>query len=202
VFNLGGNIGYNNNVSFISNNLNESQKNVGKNWVIGQRFSTDIKIKKWLETTFSANYSINNNSNSIQSELNSNSIAWTFSHNSRIFIKQDLILSYDIDKTINTGLSTNATANPLIINATLEKQLLKKKNLSLKLQSFDVLNQNIGFSRNVTGMGYTDTRSNRLGRYFMFSFVCRLNKFKGDMQQDGMKMTMPMRGGGEMRGMF
>ena len=201
VFNLGGNVGYNNNVSYISNNIN-TQKNIGKNWVVGQRFSTDIKIKKWLETTFSANYSINSNSNSIQSELNSNSVAWTLSHNSRVFIKQDLILSYEIDKTFNTGLSTNATANPLIINATLEKQLLEKKNLSLKLQAFDVLNQNIGLSRSVTGSGFTDTRTNRLGRYFLFSFVCRLNKFKGEMQQDGNRMTMPMRGGGETRGMF
>ena len=73
--------------------------------------------------------------------------------------------------------------------------------MSLKLQGFDLLNQNIGVSRSVTGTGFTDTRTNRLGRYFMFSFVCRLNKFIGDMQ-GGSQMGLPgggMRGGGDMK---
>jgi len=204
VFNLGGNLAYNNNVAFIRDSLNLATKNVGKNWVLGQRFSTDIKIKKWLETNVSVNYSLNSNAYTLQSELNSNTQTWTFSHNSRIFLPKDFIISYDIDKVLNKGFSGSATANPLIINTTIEKQFLKKKNLSLKLQGFDLLNQNIGVSRSVTGTGYTDTRTNRLGRYFMISFVCRLNKFFGDMQ-GGPQMGMPgggMRGGGEMRPMF
>ena len=201
VFNLGGNLAYNNNVSFIRDSLNVADRNVGKNWVLGQRFSTDIKIKKWLETNVSVNYSLNSNKYTLQSELNSNTQTWTFSHNSRIFLPKDFIISYDIDKVLNKGFSGSATANPLIINTTIEKQFLKKKNLSLKLQGFDLLNQNIGVSRSVTGTGFTDTRTNRLGRYFMVSFVCRLNKFVGDMQ-GGSQMGMPgggMRGGGEMR---
>ena len=203
VFNLGGNLAYNNNVSFIRDSINAAYKNVGKNWVLGQRFSTDIKIKKWLETNVSVNYSFNSNKYTLQSELNSNTQTWTFSHNSRIFLPKDFIISYDIDKLLNQGFSGNATANPLIINTTIEKQFLKKKNLSLKLQGFDLLNQNIGVSRSVTGTGFTDTRTNRLGRYFMVSFVCRLNKFVGDMQ-GGSQMGMPgggMRSGGE-RPMF
>ncbi len=204
VFNLGGNLAYNNNVSFIRDSLNVADRNVGKNWVLGQRFSTDIKIKKWLETNVSVNYSLNSNKYTLQSELNSNTQTWTFSHNSRIFLPKDFIISYDIDKVLNKGFSGSATANPLIINTTIEKQFLKKKNLSLKLQGFDLLNQNIGVSRSVTGTGFTDTRTNRLGRYFMVSFVCRLNKFVGDMQ-GGSQIGMPgggMRGGGEMKPMF
>jgi hypothetical protein len=201
VFNLGGNLAYNNNVSFIRDSLDVADRNVGKNWVLGQRFSTDIKIKKWLETNVSVNYSLNSNKYTLQSELNSNTQTWTFSHNSRIFLPKDFIISYDIDKVLYKGFSGNTAANPLIINTTIEKQFLKKKNLSLKLQGFDLLNQNIGVSRSVTGTGFTDTRTNRLGRYFMVSFVYRLNKFFGDMQ-GGSQMGMPgggMRGGGEMR---
>ena len=89
--------------------------------------------------------------------------------------------------------------NPLIINTTLEKQLLSAKNLSIKLQGLDLLNQNIGISRTVNSSGYTDTRTNRLGRYFLMSIVYRLNKFKGQQQKDMMPpMGMPG-GGGEMR---
>jgi hypothetical protein len=93
------------------------------------------------------------------------------------------------------GYANNATSNPLIINATIEKQLLEKKNLIFKIQALDMLNQNVGISRTVSGTGFTDSRTNRLGRYFMFSFVCKLNKFSGEMQSG-----TQMRGeGGGMR---
>jgi hypothetical protein len=201
VFNLGGNLSYNNNVSYVRDSLNTASRNIGKNWLFGQRFSTDIKLKKWLETTISINYSLNSNAYTLQSDLNSSTESWTLSNNARIFLPKDFIISYDVDKVINNGYASNTTSNPLIINTTLEKQFLKKKNLSIKLQGFDLLNQNIGISRSVTSTGFTDTRSNRLGRYFMVSFVCRLNKFFGDMQ-GGQQMGMPgggMKGGGEMR---
>jgi hypothetical protein len=188
---------YNNNISFLRDSINLKTKNTSKNLLLGQRFSTDIKIKKWLETTVSANYSLNNTTNTVQSELNSNTITWTISHNSRVFLPHNYILSYDIDKSFNIGYSSNTIANPLIINTTIEKQLLKKKNLSIKMQGLDLLNQNIGISRTVNSLGYTDTRSNKLGRYFMLSLVWRINKFFGDTQ-GGLQMPFP---GGEMRGM-
>lgn len=199
VFNLGGNILYNNNISYLRDTGKLELKNTGKNWVLGQRFSTDIKIKKWLETNISLNYSLNSTKYSVQSELNSNTIAWTLSHNSRIFLPKDFILSYDVDKYINLGFANNATSNPLIINATIEKQLLTKKNLIFKIQAFDMLNQNVGINRNVSGTGFTDSRTNRLGRYFIFSFVCKLNKFSGEMQS-GNQMQMRGEGGGMRMG--
>jgi hypothetical protein len=199
VFNFGGNLGYNNNVSFIRDQNDISSKNIGRNWTVGQRFSTDIKIKKWLETTVSVNYSLNSSKYSLQENLNSNTVAWTLSNNSRIFIKEDFIFSYDIDKTLNDGLSANVNSNPLIINATLEKQFLSRKNLSLKLQAFDLMNENIGLNRSVSATGFTDTRSNRLGRYFMISLVFRLNKFFGDQQKGGGNMMMGMPMGDGMR---
>lgn len=177
VFGWGGNIIYNNNVSYI-----ESQKNTGKNWVFGQRLSFDFKVKKWLETSAAVNYSLNSTKYSLQSasvrDLKTNT--WGLSHSARIYFNEFLILSYDIDKSINSGYSDNVSANPAIINATLEKQLLKKKNLSVKLQVLDILNENKGISRSVTASSITDTRTNRLARYFMLTFVWRLNKFAGD----------------------
>ncbi|MFT3911791.1 MAG: outer membrane beta-barrel protein [Ferruginibacter sp.] len=187
VFNWGGNIIYNNNLSYINN-----EKNVARNWVFGQRLSEDFKIKKWLETNLAVNYSMNSTKNTLKitGVSNTTTNTWNLSNSSRIFIQEDFIFSYDIDKTFNTGYSDNVNADPLIINATLEKQFLKKKNLSVKLQAFDLLNENKGISRSVTGTSISDTRVNRLSRYFMLSFVLRLNKFVGDQQQQ-MKMMGP-----------
>ncbi len=189
VFNLGGNITYNNNVSFVN-----SQENKGKNWILGQRFATDIKIKKWLETTVGVNYSLNSSKYSLQNQFNSDASVWTFSHSARLFFPGNWKFNYDMDKSINSGYASNVNANPFIINATLEKALFKKQNASIKLQAFDLLDQNTSVNRSVTGSAITDTRTNRLGRYFMLSFVFRLNKFSGQAQQNQM-----MPGGGNMQ---
>lgn len=190
VFNLGGNITYNNNISFVN-----SQKNSGSNWLVGQRFTVDVKIKKWLETSAGLNYNLNNTKYSLLKEINSNTQAWNLNHSSRFFLPYNFVFMYDVDKTINTGYALNVNSNPLIINSTLEKQFFKKKNASLKLQAIDLLNENTNINRSVTGSAITDTRTNKLGRYFMLSFVFRLNKFTGQAQ--GGHMMMPP-GGGNM----
>ncbi len=195
VFTLGGNITYNNNISFLTNDQNEILRNIGQNWLIAQRFSTDIKIKKWLETNLSVNYSLNSSKYSLQKELNLNTNTWVISNSTKVFLPYDFNISCDLDKTFNSGFAGNVNANSFIINGSLEKAFLNKKNLSVKLQAYDILNQNLGISRSVAATGFTDIRTNRLARYFMISLVYRLNKFFGD--QPGMQMGFP--GGGGMR---
>jgi hypothetical protein len=174
-----------------------SEKNIGRNWLFIQRVATDIRIKKWLETTTGVNFTLNSTQYSLKSASLQNLSAqtWTFSHTTRIFLPRDFIISYDLDKTLNNGYSETVAVNPFIINATLEKQLFKKKNGSIKLQAFDLLNENISINRQVTANSITDTRTNRLGRYFMLSFIIRLNKFSGQTST-GMPPGMGMPGGG------
>ena len=201
VFNVGGNVSYINNISFLRDSNDLESKNIGSNWLASQRLSIDIKIKKWLETTVSVNYGLNDSKNSYQSDLNSNTKAWTLSNNSRFFLPKDFIISYDLEKIFNSGYANNVITSPFIINTTIEKQFFEKKNVSLKLQGLDLLNENIGVNRTISGTGFTDTRTNKLGRYFIMSLVFRLNKFF-NQQQNGLRPEMP--GGydrGDMRGM-
>ncbi len=196
VLNWGGNVIYNNNISYI-----EGSKNVAGNWVVGQRISEDVKVKQWLETNATINYTFNSTKNSLTTTGLENTTVhtWTVSNSSKIYFTEDFILSYDIDKSFNSGYSDNVIDDPLIINSTLEKQFLKKKNLSVKLQALDLLNENKGISRSVSGNNITDTRVNRLGRYFLLSLVFRFNKFRGDQQQIKMGGMMVPGGGPGMR---
>ena len=174
VFNLGGTVNFNNNISFL-----DYSKNTGKNWLISQRFSMDYKLKKWLEVSGGSNFTLNDAKYSLTPSSNTNIRAWGITHSARMFFKHDFILSYDLEKTINSGYADNVSSDPLIINATLEKQLFAKKNASLKLLAFDLLNENTNVNRSVTAYSITDTRTNRLTRYFMLSFVFRFSKFDG-----------------------
>jgi Outer membrane protein beta-barrel family/Carboxypeptidase regulatory-like domain len=176
VFNYGGLINFNNNISYLN-----SQKNTGRNWVVTQRFSMDYKLNKWLETTGGATLSLNKSNNSLNESINNNIQSWTISHSSRMFFKHDINFNYDVEKILNSGFTNNVGANPLVFNATLEKQIFKNKNGAIKLQGFDLLNENTNVSRNVNALNatITDSRTNRIQRYFMLSFVYRFNKFKG-----------------------
>ncbi len=190
VFNYGGTLNYNNNISFLN-----FEKNTGRNWIVSQRISMDYKIKKWMETSGGFSYTLNDNKSTLTPTANSSIKALNLTHSSRLFFKNDFILSYDLEKNINKGYTNNVVANPLIINAALEKQFLKKKNASFKLQAFDLLNENTNVNRTVTAYSITDTRTNRLQRYFMLSFIFRFSKFDGSKAG----AAMPMGQGGGMR---
>ena len=194
VFNVGGNLIYNSYVSFLDN-----AKNKGQNFILSQRFAMDYKIKKWLETSGGALFGLNESKNSLVASSNSSIKSWALTHSSRMFFKHDFNFSYDITKTLNYGFTDNVALNPFIVNATLEKMFLKSKNASVKLQAFDLLNENAVVNRSVSAINasITDTRTNRLQRFFLLSLVYRFNKFSGAKAGPGM-MQMPG-GMGEIR---
>ena len=186
VFNYGGNVLYNNNVSFI-----ENVKNVGQNYVLSQRFNTVVTIKKWLETGAGVNYTLNQARYTLRPQLNSTTKAWALTQNSRLFLKKDFTINYDLSKTINQGFGGSVATNPFIINSSIEKLVSKKYNASLRLNAFDMLNQNTNINRVVTGNSITDSRTNNLGRYYMLSFVFRFSKFVGRAPSTGMGLGGP-----------
>jgi hypothetical protein len=183
VLTFNGSANYNHNI-----NLIDSNRSIGRNWILSQGFNFEFNYKDWLELGTGISYGLNdvhynNPTGSTLSTLqNSSSNSWTFSHNINIDITKTLILKYDIDYTINTGLASSVTKNLAIMNASLEKQLFKKKNGVIKIAAYDLFKQNSNISRNVSANSIIDTRTNRLTRYFLASFTYRLQKFMGQAQ--------------------
>ncbi len=191
VITFNGTANYNHNV-----NLVNSIRNIGQNWILSQGGVFEFNYKEWLELGTGVTYSINDlkyknpDGASSTSLKNASSNAWTFTHYGNIDVTKRLILKYDVDYTINNGLASAVSQNPVLINASLEQQLFKKKNGILKLAAYDLLKQNTNISRSVSGAIITDTRVNRLTRYFMLTFTYRLQKFVGQAAQGGGLRTM------------
>lgn len=76
-------------------------------------------------------------------------------------------------------------ANPTLLSSYVEYQFLNKHIASLRFQAFDIFDENKGITRTAVGNQIIDTRTNRLGRYFMLSFAIRLQKFTGSRPQGG-----------------
>jgi len=174
VVTLRGSANFNNNIAYAN-----SVENEAKNWVLNQGLNIQVNPKEWLEVRPGIDFTYNTTKNSLQNNINQNIKTWAASIWGNIYITPSLLWNFDVAKTSNNGYSNNVGANPLIINTFLEKQFFKNKNGMLRLQAFDLLNEQVSISRSVTENRISDSRTNRLARYFMLSFTYRFQKFAG-----------------------
>jgi Outer membrane protein beta-barrel family/Carboxypeptidase regulatory-like domain len=188
VLTMNGNLSYTNNISFIN-----SEKNTSRNLIATQGFTTDITLKKWLETGIGGSFTFNENKNSLTPKANTAVRTYTITSSGKIYFPGKLVLNYDLNKSFNNGFGVSG--NPFIINGYLEKQFTKNNRFTLRLQAFDLLNQNTSISRTVNANSITDTRTNRLGRYFMLSVNFLLQKFKGAQPKMQFPSGPPPEGG-------
>lgn len=91
-------------------------------------------------------------------------------------LTRSTIFGVDLSKEFNSGYRNNA--NPFIINSYIEQRFLKDQRATVRLQGFDLLNQQTNINRTV-GEILTDSQTNRLARYFMLTFTFKLQKFSG-----------------------
>lgn len=163
--------------------LLNSVKGKSENWLIMQGLDFTFTAKEWLELTAGARYNLNKAEFSQSPAQNLNQSSWTLSNDVRIDFLKGWIMRWEFDYTINQGLAAGVARNIALLNGSLERELFKKKNATLRIQAFDIFNQNINVNRSVSANFITDTRVNRLARYFMVGFVYRLNRFKGQQPQ-------------------
>jgi hypothetical protein len=71
---------------------------------------------------------------------------------------------------------TDPSTNSIIWNAAIEKKISKKKDLTAIISVNDILNQNLGFSRNISSNYQSENTYTTVQRYFLLSFMWKFNK--------------------------
>ena len=197
VISLNGNLNFNHNINLVDN-----ARTIGNNWVAGQGMNFEFNHKDWLELGAGISYNLNSVHYSSPGGIKSSSLqnqeysSWIMSSTLNLDIPKNWVLKYDFNYTLNNGLSGSVARNLAIMNASIEKQLFKKKNGIIRLQAFDLFNQNTNISRNITTNTITDTRTNRLTRYFLLTLTMKIQKFKGQQPQQNPRMMNMRMGGG------
>jgi hypothetical protein len=87
------------------------------------------------------------------------------------------VFNSDLTYTGNTGRTAGFNQKFTLWNAALSRQFLKGKQGEIRLQIFDILNQNRSLARTTTETYIEDVQSVVLKRYFLVSFVYNLRKF-------------------------
>lgn len=177
---LMGGITYNKNVAYTSDDVAavEGVKNIANNWMFTQGVMFRYNPSENLELNPGIRYSYNTVKNSI-SQNNTAVSGLTPTFIGSVNITPTTIFGADISKTFNRGYGSLTNANPFIINTYIEQKLLKDQRGTLRFQAFDLLNEQVNLNRTFTDNLISDTRTNRLGRYFMLTFTFKLQKFSG-----------------------
>ncbi|MBS1669838.1 MAG: TonB-dependent receptor [Bacteroidetes bacterium] len=172
--NLRPNLNINRNINFIN-----GLENITKSYNAGLQF----RLSKSEEKKYDVSVSYNPNFNHSTSSVNATAITeyWTHTISSDINYKflKGFILNSDINANFRQKLNAADNKNNSIVwNASVEKRILKKKDISLIVSVNDILNQNIGFNRNISSNFISENTYTTVQRYFLFSIRWKFAKNK------------------------
>lgn len=168
---IGGRSGYFKTRQFIN-----SFRNDIKTLTLGPELGLDINPNDKLSISLSANLDYNNTKYSLQSTMNTKYFSQEYSSSFDWQLPKLFFLSTEFTYTINSQRAKGFNTRVPIWNASFSKQFLKYNRGELKLSAADLLNRNIGISRNTNQNYIEDSRVNTLRRFFMLSFTYSLSK--------------------------
>ncbi|ATP57206.1 hypothetical protein CPT03_12360 [Pedobacter ginsengisoli] len=162
----------NNNVAFVDQN-----KNVAKNAVWRQELELRLDLENIVNFEIETSYMQNRTTYSQENFEDRQTNRFEYGIEGRNYFFKDLTIGYDFTKQINSGYDNSFVKNPTLLRLFMEYKFLKKDRGTLRLDGFDLFNENSGISRDVFDNVIVDRQVNRLGRYFMLSFIFKVRKF-------------------------
>lgn len=177
--------------------------NLGQTWTPTGTVRFEMDKGSWMELIAGVAYSLNSttfslaNSASATGQTNSQTSNWQFAQSARFDFLKRLSFRYDFIYTLNQGYNSQIGNKPVtLINAVLESRWFNERVVAA-VQVNDLLNDNKSFSQTSAGGITTESQSNILQRFFMFTLTYKFAKFKGAQATGGqMMMGRGMRGGG------
>ncbi|RCR70886.1 outer membrane beta-barrel protein [Larkinella punicea] len=170
--NLTSNINFNRGVSLVNSQTNRSQ-----NWTFSQGARINSNFDEKLEFGLSGNISYQTALYSLQTNQNTEYFNKSLSGDLYYQLPFRLVVTTDVTYNNYSGKSAGSVQNFALWNVALTRQFFKNRQGELKLQVYDLLNQNRSISRNVTETYTEETNSRVLNRYFMLSFTYNLRRF-------------------------
>jgi hypothetical protein len=170
-FNFGISGGINNNVNFSNGLLNTT---LIKSF--GPSFTYTFSVDELIDINLTARHSYSKTTNAINAALNTNYVTRTYGADITNYLPFEIVLNQSMNYTINEGRTAGYNTAIPIWNASISKFFMKNKRAELKISAFDLLNKNVGVSRNVSQNQIVDQSYNVINQYFLVGFTYSLQK--------------------------
>lgn len=170
--NLNGMADYINNISYIN-----EERNFGRHFIYSQAAQLRFSLADVIETELNSSYTFNRTRYSLLYTDGIDANSFLVGLAGKGYLSDNWAFGFDMSHRLNTGYSSFVNANPTLLNAYIECTFLRNNMAMLRLQGFDLFNENTGVTREVLGNDILDIRNNRLARYFMLSLNIRLQKY-------------------------
>lgn len=156
------------------NNLVNQEKNTLKS----NSLSTGLSLSLYtdiVEFNFGFTYSLQENKNTISSNLNLTNHTYRIDSRLKIYLPWKMELGTDFDYSKYNNLSQEFNINMFIWNASIEQKIGKNNSWIIAVQAFDILNQNTRITRTPYANVITDNRTAVISRYFMLNLTYIFN---------------------------
>lgn len=184
--NLKSDLRYDHNASLVN-----GARNNGNTWTMGQGADLQFSYKELLDISGGAKVEYNDARYSLQPGQNQHYWTETYTLDFNWYLTKVFSLASDLDYVHRSGLPAGYNSSPLVWNAGVAAQVCKNKRGMFRLQVFDILRQNTGFSRN-TSQNYIDDVSYQvLNRYWLLSFTYSISRFAGKTLKGGIERRGP-----------
>ena len=170
-FNFGLNAGVNNNISYAAGQLNTT---VIKSF--GPSLTYTYQLDEVMDINITARHAYSQTNNALNSALNTNYVTRVYGVDATNYLPFNIVLNQSLNYTINEGRAAGFNTAVPIWNASFSKFFMKNNRGELKISAFDILNKNVGVSRNVSQNQIVDQSYNVINQYFLIGFTYSLQK--------------------------
>jgi hypothetical protein len=167
----GNTVRFNKGKQFINSTLNEIRQ-----FAWGPQWRLDMNPSQKLNFNIGAELNYNRTRYSAQPSQNNNYLSQEYTASVDWDLPKQFVFSSNFIYTINDQLSSGFNARVPIWNASISKQFMKYNRGEVKLAATDLLNRNLGISRNTSQNYIEDKEVNTLRRFFLLSFTYSLTK--------------------------
>jgi hypothetical protein len=177
---LESNIGGSRNTNFVNSVENQTNSfNVSQSFSLGKYIEKKISARAYY--TVGYNNSVSTINKSAKTDYWMQTVGFYFNY----YISKEFQINSNADYNYRQKLSENdRNPNAFVWNASVEKKIIKKKDIALILSVNDILNQRIGFNRDISSNYVTETGYSTVQRYVMLSLRWKFNKNRKTSEYD------------------
>ena len=146
---------------------------------IGQRLGASFR-NDWFEFEVNGRIQYNYVTNKLQPQSDLSTWAFSYGFNTTAQTTWGMQITTSMNMSSRRGYSdAAANTNELIWNAQIAQSFLKGRPLSLRLEFYDILQQQSNFTRTISAFARSDSEYNAINSYVMLRASYRLNIFGG-----------------------